>query len=107
MQKQKEVISPARKAAIVQAVKRRRKKVRQMAVDYKGGQCQSCGYNKCAEALEFHHIERDKKSFGISAKGYTRSWQAIQVELDKCLMLCANCHRELHAGMVEEKLAAL
>ena len=73
--------------------------MREMAVDYKGAECLVCGYNKCLEALEFHHLSSSDKDFGISSKGYTRSWAKIQEELDKCLLLCANCHREFHAGM--------
>ena len=70
-----------------------------MALDYKGGCCQLCGYKKCSEALEFHHLEVAGKDFGISDKGYTRSWKKIEEELDKCILLCANCHREVHAGL--------
>ena len=51
------------------------------------------------EALEFHHLDSTHKDFGISSKGYTRSWTKISEELDKCLLLCANCHREVHAGL--------
>lgn len=98
------MVSASRKAAIVRAVKKRRKKVRNLAISHKGGKCQVCGYDKCVDALEFHHLIKDNKSFGISAKGYTRAWKAITLELDKCVMLCANCHREWHAGVVSEKL---
>lgn len=86
-----------RRTYLIEAVKKRRKKVRQMAVEFKGGKCQRCGYNRCIDALEFHHLESSKKDFGISDKGYTRSWKKIQAELDKCQLVCANCHRELHA----------
>jgi hypothetical protein len=51
------------------------------------------------EALEFHHLESLQKDFGISSKGYTRSWVKIREELDKCVLLCANCHREVHTGL--------
>lgn len=95
--------TPQRRAAIVRAVRKRRKKVREMAIHHKGGRCQCCGYDKCKDSLEFHHLVRDKKSFGISAKGYTRSWRAIEEELEKCIMLCANCHREWHSGLIDEK----
>jgi DNA replicative helicase MCM subunit Mcm2 (Cdc46/Mcm family) len=54
-------------------------------------------YSKCSEALEFHHIDEREKDFGISMKGYTRSWTKVKQELDKCLLVCANCHRELHS----------
>ena len=69
-----------------------------MAVQYKGGQCSRCGYNKCVEALEFHHLDSSQKDFGISEKGYTRSWERVREELEKCILVCANCHRELHAS---------
>lgn len=84
------------RAYLIKAVQRRRRKVRELAVEYKGGKCQKCGYRRCIEALEFHHIEVSKKDFGISAKGYTRSWKRVKEEIDKCVMLCANCHREIH-----------
>lgn len=51
------------------------------------------------EALEFHHLASARKDFGISSKGYTRSWKKIQEELDKCILLCANCHREAHSTL--------
>ena len=86
-----------RREYLITAVHKRRKKIRQMAIEYKGGQCKTCGYNRCIEALEFHHADSLTKDFSISEKGYTRSWREVQEELDKCILLCANCHRELHA----------
>jgi len=83
------------------AVAKRRKQIRQMAIDYKGSQCAICGYKECVQALEFHHINKDGKDFGISAKGYTRSWDEVRKELDKCILLCANCHREVHEGITQ------
>ena len=91
-----------RKQYLIRAVHKRRRKIRMMAVTYKGSECEACGYDRCIEALEFHHTDPTKKDFSISSKGYTRSWKKVQDELDKCMMLCANCHREAHA-----KLAAL
>jgi hypothetical protein len=86
-----------RREYLIDAVKKRRRKVREMAVEYKGGKCSRCGYARCLEALEFHHLDSSKKDFGISDKGYTRSWNKIREEIDKCVLVCANCHRELHA----------
>ncbi len=77
-------------------VQRRRLKLKQLAIDYKGGKCEHCGYGKCNSALEFHHKDPAQKDFGISAKGVTWSFERLKIELDKCVMLCANCHREEH-----------
>lgn len=86
-----------RRQYLIDAVRKRRKRIRQAAIEYKGGRCQLCGYRRCVEALEFHHQNSLKKDFGISSKGYTRSWTKVKEELDKCILLCANCHREIHA----------
>lgn len=86
-----------------EAVKRRRHKIKDMALEYKGSSCQSCGYDRCKRALEFHHIDEDLKEFGIGFKGETRSWERTKAELDKCVLLCANCHREVHDGLLDVK----
>lgn len=86
---------------IIKAVTKRRKKLREMARMYKGGKCMICGYNRCLGALDFHHLDPSKKEFGVSMKGLTKSWEKIKKELDKCVLICANCHRELHAGITQ------
>jgi hypothetical protein len=65
------------------------------AIEYKGGKCQICGYNKCHGALEFHHRDPSEKDFTI-AKICARKWEFLKQELDKCDLLCSNCHREVH-----------
>src|SRR3989344_8353294 len=85
----------------IQAVSKRRRKIKAMAIEYKGGKCNICGYNKYAGALDFHHIDEKTKKFDLSSKGLTRSWEKTKVEVEKCLLLCANCHREIHAGLVQ------
>lgn len=70
-----------------------------MAIEYKGGRCMICGYCKCPEALEFHHEDSTKKDFGVSQDGLTRSWERVKKELNKCILICANCHRELHVKL--------
>lgn len=82
------------------AVQRRRRHLREKAVEYKGSKCFICGYQKCIKALEFHHLTSDDKNFGLSARGVTRAWEKVKKELDKCILVCANCHRELHAGLI-------
>lgn len=66
------------------------------AVKYLGGKCKECGYNKCIQALDIHHVDSSKKD--ISFK-YKRSWgwERLKKELKGCILLCANCHRELHS----------
>ncbi len=81
------------------AVIKRRKKVKTMAIELLGGACILCGYDTCPEALEFHHVDPSVKGYGIASKGYTRSWVSVQAELEKCVLLCANCHREVGAGV--------
>ncbi len=85
------------KKCLVESVQKRRDKLKIMAVDYKGGKCEKCGYNKCIQALDFHHVNPSEKDFGIGHNGYTRSWEKCKKELDKCIILCANCHREIHS----------
>ncbi|MFA5934160.1 MAG: HNH endonuclease signature motif containing protein [Candidatus Paceibacterota bacterium] len=90
-----------RREELIKAVAKRRKKVKTLAVEYKGGKCQICKYSKCIGALELHHIDPKEKSFGIGEKGYTRSWDKVRSELDKCILLCANCHREVESGITQ------
>lgn len=87
-----------------EATQKRRDKIKILALEYKGGKCSICGYNKYAGALEFHHLDSSTKDFGISEKGYTRSWGIVKEELDKCVLVCANCHRELHKDPIYEEL---
>ena len=86
---------------LVIAVTKRRKKLRKMAIEYKGGKCIICEYDKCNAALEFHHLNKKDKKFGLSMNGITRSWEKTKKELDKCVLLCANCHREIHDGTTQ------
>ena len=60
--------------------------------------CKLCGYNRCQTALEWHHLDPSQKEI-TPAKVFSRSWEKIVKELSKCVLLCANCHREVHAGM--------
>ena len=74
-------------------------KTKLKAVEYKGGCCQICGYKKSIRALQFHHLYPSKKESQIS--GGTRSFEKLKPELDKCILVCANCHAEIHEGLVD------
>ncbi len=90
-----------RRDYIIKAVAKRRNAIRAMAIKYLGGRCLVCGYHKCQASLDFHHLDEKSKSFGLSQDGLTRSWEKTKLELQKCVLLCANCHRELHAGKLQ------
>ena len=76
-------------------VKNHRQKIKEKAIEYKGGCCEKCGYDKCKWAFDFHHLDSTKKDFSLS-KNITLSWDKVKKELDKCILVCANCHREIH-----------
>lgn len=77
--------------------------LKERAVAHLGGRCQICGYNKCLASLDFHHRDPKQKDFEISQK---LSWSALKSELQKVALLCANCHREVHAGLHPQLLNA-
>jgi hypothetical protein len=90
-----------RREELIRAVAKRRRKIKTMSIAYKGGKCQVCGYSKFPGALDLHHLDPKQKLFSIGDKGYTRSWERVQAELDKCILVCANCHRELEGGVTQ------
>ncbi len=65
----------------------------------KGGKCSACGYKKCINALEFHHRDPRTKLFKLSGINLTKySWEKILIEVEKCDLLCSNCHKEQNFG---------
>ena len=73
-----------------------------MLIEYKGGKCEKCGYNKCDAALQFHHKNPEEKDFAISTINLnteTITMSDLYKEVDKCALLCANCHAEEHYNM--------
>ena len=87
-----------KKISNTEAVESWRKRKKKVLVEYKGGKCQCCGYSKCIEALEFHHLDPNIKSFTISGK--SKSFNSLKSEVDKCILVCSNCHKEIHAGLI-------
>jgi len=87
------------KTCSIKQITDRQRKLKQEAVAYKGGKCKCCGYSKCVAALEFHHRDRSKKDFAIS-QSRNLELEKIKTELDKCELVCSNCHKEIHAGLV-------
>ena len=83
------------------AVTRWRRNTKARIVASMGGSCVVCGYSHCLRALAPHHLNAETKGFSVSNGKNNRSWKHIVKELRKCVLLCANCHAEVHAGITE------
>jgi len=77
-----------------------RQRTKLKLIEYKGGKCQKCQYDKCVQALEFHHLNPKEKDFTISGKSW--SFEKLKKESDKCVLVCNRCHTEIHAGLHED-----
>jgi len=86
-----------RRQTNIDSVSKRRKQNKLALLEYKGGCCERCGYNKCVAALEFHHLDPTTKEFPLN--GNTYGLERQKKEADKCILVCANCHREIHNGV--------
>ncbi len=82
-------------------VAQRRRTVKQQLVVEAGGACHACGYARCSRALGFHHLDPASKAFGLALGGVSRSLEKARAEATKCVLLCANCHMEVEAGLHE------
>lgn len=81
-------------------VKRWRKSSKARIVEAMGGKCVVCGYNKCHDSLSLHHLDPSKKDFGFGGiRANPKKWTDLVIELRKCILVCSNCHFELHAGV--------
>lgn len=74
-----------------------RKQIKQWGLEYKGNKCVLCGYDKCISALDFHHTNPQEKEFELSNRNIKLDWDIVKKKLDKCIVVCANCHREIHS----------
>ena len=91
-----------RKKSNVQSTIIWRQKAKLKLIEYKGGKCERCGYNKCHVALEFHHLNPDEKDFTISGKSW--SFERLKKEVDKCILVCSNCHKEIHHEQIKAEM---
>jgi hypothetical protein len=98
LQKEKDRINynKNKKVISIQSGKRR-KAFKAKCVEYLGGCCIVCGFNKYNSALDFHHINSEEKDFMITSTTQMSDWEMIRMELNKCVLLCSNCHRGVHS----------
>jgi hypothetical protein len=83
-----------------EGVIRWRKRLKEKMVLAMGKSCQCCGYNKCDKALEFHHIDPSQKDFSLSGvRANPKKLSVLIEELKKCILVCSNCHKEIHDGI--------
>ena len=75
-----------------------RRSMKVQAIKLLGGKCSICGYNKCLDALEFHHEDPSVKEFKLGS-GNTMSWKIYKSEALKCILVCSNCHKEIHSKL--------
>lgn len=82
------------KCASESVIKRRQHK-KELLVKELGGKCSICGYDKCISALQFHHLDPSQKEITISTSNNV-SYARMKKEAEKCILVCANCHAEIH-----------
>jgi hypothetical protein len=83
-----------------EAVAARRRRIKEILVAEAGGGCLLCGFDAYVGALQFHHREPAEKAFSLSRQGVARSLAAARAEARKCVLLCANCHAMVEAGLL-------
>lgn len=82
------------------STRKKRHERKELAYKLKGNKCVICGYNKCFDALAFHHIDETLKKFTLACS-WGLSWKEIEKELENCVLLCCRCHAEVHNGMTK------
>lgn len=86
-----------------QAVSDYRRRRKENLIRVCGSKCNICGYNRTNSVLEFHHINPEKKNYGISSKGTCHDLEKDLQEVSKCILVCANCHREIYDGLYSKE----
>jgi transposase len=83
----------------MERVTERRRKVKRLLIEERGGRCLVCSYDRFVGALHFHHVDPAAKEFAVSKNGATLGIATLRAEAEKCVVLCANCHAEVEAGV--------
>ena len=84
------------KQRYIQRCTYRRWERKKKLVDIKGSKCRKCNYDKCYRALTFHHRDPAQKSFALDIRNMaSKSWEVLVAEINKCDLVCMNCHAEI------------
>lgn len=94
----RDITNPVKDPKHYTHIKTFRSKQKAHAIEYLGGKCCVCGYDRSIRGLAFHHVDSTLKSFSIS--GASLAFDKLKKELDKCLLVCSNCHAEIHDGII-------
>lgn len=86
----------------IDRIKNLREKRKNLIVITLGGKCQLCGYTKLNRNLAFHHL--GNKELHLDSRAFQRSWSKIIPEVLKCVLVCHNCHGEIHAGIIDQSI---
>lgn len=84
-----------------EAVSERRRRLKRQLVEEAGGRCSICGFSNHPAALQFHHIDPETKDFHLAQYGHSRAIDRVRAEVEKCILLCANCHAQVEVGAME------
>lgn len=91
--------SNEKKRNYIQKILQRGKDRKDKLIILSGGGCIRCGYSKCKRALVFHHRNPEEKCFGLSINNlWSKTWEVIYTEYNKCELMCMNCHAEIESG---------
>lgn len=87
----------------------RKKAIKKIIYELMGSNCVLCGYSKCKRSLHYHHINPLEKNSSIvnyiaGTNNSKFSWEKLVIELRKCTVVCANCHGEIHDGLINQEL---
>lgn len=99
-------LGKAKRSRVTSRALDRKYLAKKRCVDYLGGRCALCGYDRCIKAMTFHHRDPAAKEFTVSQM-LDRAWDILRAELDKCDLLCFNCHMEEHCGLDQANRATL
>lgn len=94
-------INPEYNASVIARRRARRRGRKEMLIELMGGKCKVCKYNGCTNAMDFHHLDPNKKEFTPKELNSMTDKQAVAEVKNKCVLLCCRCHREIHSGVTK------